>query len=245
MMDMPGILTYLSELRARLLKCLVVLLVLMLFLLPFSQYLFSILAMPLLKQMPQGHTLIATGIVSPVFVPLKLAMIAAVFLAMPYFIFQAWMFVSTGLYENERRVLWLFMVLSSILFYMGALFVYFVFFPVVFRFFMVMVPEGVTAMPDISQYLDFCLKLILAFGLAFEIPVIVALLAYQGVCSIKSLIEARPYVIVGAFILAMFMTPPDVVSQIMLAVPMCLFYESGIVFAGILLKRKARPLTSS
>lgn len=237
-MEIQCLLTQLVELRKRLLKCLIVLTMTMLLLLPFSQQLFYALALPLLEQMPQGHTLIATGVITPVFVPLKLALITALFLTMPYFIFQAWMFVSTALYQHERQILWLFMILSSILFYMGILFVYFVFFPIIFNFFMMMVPQGVTAMPDISQYLDFCLKLMLAFGLAFEIPIMVALLVYLEVCSIKALKEARPYAIVGAFILGMLMTPPDVISQIMLAIPMCFFYESGILFAGFLLKKK-------
>ena len=236
-MTQATFITHLAELRKSLIKCIITLIAIMFILLPFSQVVFHTLALPLLKQLPSGQKLIATAIISPIFIPIKLTMIASVFIAMPYFIYQAWMFIASGLYNHEKRILWIMMILSSLLFYCGIIFVYFVIFPILFKFFLTVAPESVTAMPDISQYLDFCLKLMLAFGLTFEIPVIVTLLIYFGITSEKSLRDARPYVIVGAFILAMFLTPPDVLSQILLAIPMCLLFELGILLGRYLGRR--------
>jgi sec-independent protein translocase protein TatC len=158
-------------------------------------------------------------------------MFVSVFLVVPYFIFQLWSFVAPGLYEHEKKILWWVMCLSSLLFYLGVGFAYYIVFPLMFKFLMSFLPSGVTAMPDIREYLDFCMRLFLAFGIAFQVPVAVMILMYTGIADIATLEKNRPYVIVAAFIIAMIIAPPDVLSQILLALPMCLLYEVG-VFLG-------------
>lgn len=226
---MENYLIHLVELRKRLIHCLIVLSIILLGLLPFSGTIFHWLANPLLQLLPQGQSLIAIGITSPVFIPLKLVFFVSIFLGVPYWVYQTWTFIAAGLYENEKKLLWLLMILSSILFYVGMSFAYFIVFPLVFKFFLSFAPTGVMVMPDISEYLGFCMKMLFAFGLAFEVPVAVIILLYAGLTSIHKLRELRPYVIVIAFIVGMLLTPPDVLSQILLAIPICLLYELGIL----------------
>lgn len=235
--DMQNFIVHLTELRKRLIQCIIVLAVLFSVLLPFVQTIFSWLASPLLKTLPQGQSLIATGVATPIFIPIKLLMFVSIFLAVPYFIFQTWTFVAAGLYKNEKKILWVLMIFSSLLFYLGMIFAYFIVFPLIFKFFTSFTPIGVVSMPDISQYLDFCLKLLFAFGIAFEVPVAVIILMYAGITSVETLRAIRPYVIVASFIIGMLLTPPDVLSQILLAVPMCLLYELGIVLGDYLMKK--------
>lgn len=222
---------YLLELRQRLLKILGALLVVFSLLFLISDKLFQWLALPLLHHLPQGNSLIATGVAAPLMAPLKFSMLVAIVLVIPYILFQLWGFIAPGLYAHERRLLWLALIPSVALFYLGMIFAYFVVFPLVFGFFVKVVPLGVMFMPDISQYLDFTIKLFLAFGFAFEVPVVTVLLVKSGIVSVSTLQQQRPYVIVLAFIIGMLLTPPDVISQILLAVPICILYEAGLLYA--------------
>ncbi len=221
---------FLIELRSRLIYSLIFLFILFAVLLYFANDLYTLLAMPLLKFLPQGH-LIATQIVSPFFVPFRLAFFAAMVLAAPFFLYQAWVFVAPALYARERRLLWPFLFVSIFLFYAGIIFAYGVIFPLLFHFLASVAPEGVTLSPDISAYLDFTLKLLLIFGSLFEIPIIMGLLTVTGVVTHARFVKMRSYAIVGAFIIGMFLGPPDVLSQIILAVPIWLLYEAGVLLA--------------
>jgi sec-independent protein translocase protein TatC len=198
---------------------------------PFANWLFSRLSGPLTSQLPQGSSMVAIDVASPFFTPFKLAMVVAVFIAMPYILYQLWAFVAPGLYRHERKRVMPLLVSSTLLFYLGAAFAYFVVFPLVFGFLTKTAPEGVAVMTDISRYLDFVLTMFFAFGVAFEVPVAVVLLMWTGVVSSQALKEKRPYIIVAAFVIGMVLTPPDVISQTLLAVPMWLLFEVG-VFMG-------------
>lgn len=226
---------FLGELRSRIISALVVLFIIFAIFLYFANHLYTWLALPLLKFLPQGH-LIATQVVSPVFVPFKLAFMAAMLVAVPYILYQAWAFIAPALYGHERRVIWPFILLSTFLFYTGLAFAYFVIFPMLFHFLAHMVPTGVLLSPDISAYLDFTIKLLLVFGGLFEIPILMMLLVSLGIVTRQRFIKMRSYAIVGAFILGMMLAPPDVLSQTILAVPIWLLYE-----AGIQLSRFIRP----
>lgn len=227
-METQFFLNHLLELRKRLIHSLIALLIITCSLFPFSASLFHYLAIPLLHQLPQGQNLIAINIVSPLLIPLKLVLILGLLVTFPYFIFQFWTFVAPALYNKEKKILWVVIIMSTLLFYCGMLFTYFVVFPLMFQFFIAWVPQGVTAMPDISQYLDFSIKLFAAFGIAFEIPIAVLLLINTHLVSLEKLIEIRPYVIVGSFVLGMLFMPPDVISQSLFAVPMCILYQVGL-----------------
>ncbi len=218
---------FLVELRKRLLYALLVLFVLFAVLLYFANHLYTLLALPLLKFLPQGH-LIATQIVSPFFVPFKLALMAAMLLTIPFFLYQLWIFIAPALYGNERRLLWPFLLLSVLLFYLGIAFAYFVIFPMLFHFLASVAPVGVMLSPDISEYLDFTIKLLLIFGSLFEIPIIMVFLVASGLVTRARFIKARSYAIVAAFIIGMLLAPPDVFSQTVLAIPIWLLYEAGI-----------------
>ncbi|MBS0359596.1 MAG: twin-arginine translocase subunit TatC, partial [Proteobacteria bacterium] len=219
---------HLIELRKCLLKSFLVLIILFLILSFFSKEIFEYLALPVLKSLPQGHSLIATGVISPFFVPFKLAFALAFFLSVPYVLYQLWRFAVPGLYRHEKRTGWLLLISSVVLFYSGVLFAYFAALPMLFHFMTSVAPPGVLVMPDISQYLDFTLRLFFAFGLSFEVPVIVVLLISMALTTREQLIQWRPYVIVGAFVVAMLLAPPDVMSQILLAIPLWLLFEAGI-----------------
>lgn len=225
------------ELRSRLIYSLIVLFVLFAVLLYFANYLYTLLALPLLRFLPQGH-LIATQIVSPFFVPFKLAFMSAILISVPFFLYQVWAFVSPALYGHERRMIWPFIFASASLFYSGIAFAYFVIFPMLFHFLANIAPEGVMLAPDISEYLDFTIKLLLVFGGLFEIPIVMVLLVATGVVARARLIKWRSYAVVGAFIIGMLLAPPDVLSQTILAVPIWLLYEVGIVMTKFVKVRK-------
>jgi sec-independent protein translocase protein TatC len=236
--ETPGasgtIISHLIELRSRLLKSIAAIGLVLLPILPFSKRLFTFLADPLLRFMPSGTTMIATQVASPFLTPFKLSLVAALFLAMPVVLYQIWAFVAPGLYRKERRFALPLLVSSIVLFYVGVAFAYFVVFPVMFRFFTSAAPQGVTVMTDINSYLDFILALFFAFGAAFEVPVATVLLVWVGFTTPAKLASHRGYVLIGAFVVGAVLTPPDVFSQTLLAVPMYLLYEAGIVMARIL-----------
>jgi sec-independent protein translocase protein TatC len=223
---------HLIELRTRLLRIAVVLLLVFICLFPWASDLYALLAQPLLAKLPQGGQMIATDVTTPFFVPLKVAMMAAVLIALPYILHQTWRFVAPGLYAHEKRLVVPLIVTSTLLFFCGMAFAYFAAFPVVFGFITAAAPEGVAVMTDIDKYLGFVLGMFLAFGVTFQVPVAVVLLVRMDIVSIEKLKEVRSYVIVGAFVVGAIFTPPDVVSQFMLAIPLWLLYEVGIVVAG-------------
>lgn len=223
---------HLLELRTRLLKAVVGALVVFCSLIYFAQDIYQYLAQPLLETLPEGTQMIATDVASPFFAPFKLTLVLSVFLAMPYILYQVWSFIAPGLYRNEKRLIAPLMFGSTLLFYSGIAFAYYVVFPLAFAFFTSVAPEGVTIATDISSYLDFVLKLFFAFGAAFEIPIAIILLCWTGITTPDSLRKKRPYIVVGAFTLGMLLTPPDIISQTMLALPMLLLFEVGLVLAS-------------
>ncbi len=231
------LLSHLVELRSRLVRCFVVVGLVAVPCLAFANQLFSWVALPLQAQLPADTRMIATSVVAPFMAPFKLGLITAVFLSMPYLLYQVWAFVAPGLYRHERRFALPLLVSSIVLFYAGAAFAYFVVFPVMFQFFVATTPDGVSMMTDMSQYLDFVVLLFFAFGLAFEIPVATVLLARTGLVRIESLTGKRGMVLLGIFVVAAFLTPPDPLSQTMMAVPMYLLFEGGIVMARVLVKK--------
>lgn len=222
---------HLIELRSRILKSLVAIVVIFLPLFYFANDIYLYVSEPLRAYLPEGTSMIATEVASPFLTPFKLTLVLAVFLAMPYILHQLWSFISPGLYANEKRVTLPLLFSSIVLFYSGILFAFFVVFPLVFGFFTSVAPAGVTVMTDINHYLDFVLKLFFAFGLAFEIPIATVLLVWTGATDVDSLKRKRPYVIVGCFIVGMLLTPPDIISQVLLAIPMWVLYEAGILFS--------------
>jgi sec-independent protein translocase protein TatC len=226
---------FLVEVRSRLMYSLVFLFSAFAVLIYFANDLYTILALPLLRFLPQGH-LIATQIVSPFFVPFKLAFMASLLVSVPFFLYQVWAFISPALYGNERRLIWPFLFLSAFLFYSGIAFAYFVIFPMLFHFLARVAPAGVVVSPDISEYLDFTTKLLLVFGGLFEIPIVMVLLIKMRVVTLERFIKWRSYAIVGAFIIGMLLAPPDVLSQTILAVPVWLLYEAGILLARFIKK---------
>ena len=230
--------SHLLELRDRLLRSVVAVILVSLPLLWFSQQLFTFVAHPLIEKLPAGTSLIATSVVAPFMAPLKLALIAAVFIAMPYVLYQAWAFIAPGLYRHERRFALPLLVSSIVLFYTGVAFAYYVVFPLMFAFLTSTTPEGVQLMADMSSYLDFVMLLFFAFGIAFEVPVAVVLLVATGLVKVETLRRQRGYVIIGIFVVAAFLTPPDAVSQCFMAIPMWLLFEFGILLAQYLVKRR-------
>ncbi len=232
---------HLLELRSRLLKAVVAVLVVFLALMPFANRLYAALAAPLLSQLPAGGQLVAIDVASPFFTPVKLAFFLAVVVTMPVLLYQAWAFVAPGLYQNEKRLARPLLWAAVLLFYTGCAFAYFLVLPAVFGFLTAITPDGVAMMTDISRYLDFVLVIFLAFGMSFELPVAVVVLVLLGVVTPAQLRELRGYVVVGIFILAAVITPPDVVSQLMLAIPMCLLYEIGILVSSVLRPTRATP----
>ncbi len=225
------LIAHLTELRTRLVHSLLCVLLVFLALAAFSKDLYSIIAAPLISKLPEGTSMIATEVASPFLVPFKLTIFTAIFISMPYLLYQMWAFVSPGLYKNEKRFAIPLLITSIILFYAGAAFAFYVVFPLVFAFFTAVVPEGVTVMTDISHYLDFILKMFFAFGLAFEVPIATILLISSGIVSYESMRRKRPYIIVGAFVVGMLLTPPDILSQVLLALPMWVLFEAGLVLS--------------
>ena len=230
--------SHLVEMRDRLLRAVIAIVVLFVLLFPWAQDLYALLAKPMLAALPQGGQMIATEVTTPFFVPIKVTMMTAFLLALPWVFYQMWAFVAPGLYQNEKRLGVPLVIASVVLFLLGMAFAYFLVFPVVFGFIVGVAPEGVAVMTDIGKYLDFVMTLFIAFGITFEVPVAVVLLVKMGMVSIVKLREIRPYVIVGAFVVGAIFTPPDVISQFMLAVPMWVLYELGIVVASMITKPK-------
>ena len=230
--------SHLVELRDRLLRALIAVGTVFLCLFPWAKDLYSILAQPLLAALPQGGQMIATDIVGVFLVPMKVALLVAFVIALPYVLYQAWAFIAPGLYFHERKLVLPLVMASSFLFLIGMAFAYFFVFPLVFKFMASIAPEGVAWMTDIEKYLSFVLTTFVAFGVTFEVPVVVVVLVRSRIVSIAKLKEIRPYIVVGAFVIGAIFTPPDVLSQLMLAVPLCLLYELGIVVAGVVSRRE-------
>ncbi len=241
-----SLIEHLVELRSRILKSLLSVVILFLPLFYFANDLYTYIAKPLRAFMPEGTTMIATEVASPFLTPFKLSIVMALFLAVPYILHQLWSFIAPGLYANEKRIAMPLLLSSIILFYAGIAFAFYLVFPLVFGFFTSVVPEGVTVMTDINRYLDFVLKLFFAFGIAFEIPIATLLLIWTGATSIDAMKQKRPYIIVGCFVMGMLLTPPDVISQILLAIPMWILFEVGILFARVFkLEEKAAETETS
>ncbi|BAL23105.1 twin-arginine translocase subunit TatC [Azoarcus sp. KH32C] len=234
--------SHLVELRDRLLRAIVAVVVVFVCLMPWASDIYDLLALPMMRTLPEGTHMIATGVVTPFFVPVKVTMLVAFVAALPVVLYQVWAFVAPGLYAHERRFALPLVFGSTILFMLGMAFCYFFVFGTVFKFIANFAPKSIVPAPDIEQYLSFVMTMFIAFGLTFEVPVAVILLVKTGVVGIAKLVEARPYVIVGAFIIAAVVTPPDVVSQCLLAIPMCLLYELGIVISRFVAKDKASEI---
>jgi len=228
--------SHLIEMRDRLLRAVLAVVIIFICLFPWAQDLYALLAKPLLAALPKGGQMIATEVTTPFFVPVKVTMMAAFLLALPWVFYQAWAFVAPGLYQHEKRIGVPLVIASVVLFLLGMAFAYFLVFPVVFGFIVGVAPEGVAVMTDIGKYLDFVMGLFMAFGITFEVPVAVVLLVKMGMVSVAKLREIRPYVIVGAFVIGAIFTPPDIISQFMLAVPLWILYELGIVVAALITK---------
>ncbi len=242
--DDPGaeqpFVSHLIELRDRLIRMSIAILVVFLVLFPFANEIYTFVAAPLMAQLPEGNTMIATQVAAPFLTPFKLALIAAVFLSMPFLLYQFWGFVAPGLYKHEKRLATPLLISSIFLFYIGVAFAFYVVFPLIFAFLSASTPDGVAMMTDISAYLDFVLALFFAFGIAFEIPIATILLVAAGITTPAALAAKRPYVIVGAFVVGMLLTPPDVISQTLLALPMWVLFELGIVLSKVLVRKRAK-----
>ena len=234
--EMP-LIEHLLELRNRLLKMVLAVMVCFAFIYPFANELYLWLSEPIRSLLPVGQSMIATDVTSPFFAPLKLALVLAVFAAIPIILYQLWSFIAPGLYAHEKKIAFPLLFTSVLLFYLGAAFAYYVVFPLVFGFFTSVGPEGIVELPDITSYLNFVLKMFFAFGVAFEIPIATILLIITGITTPNDLAAKRPYVVVGCFVIGMLLTPPDIISQTLLALPMWILFELGILF-GRLMKRK-------
>ncbi|WP_455204175.1 twin-arginine translocase subunit TatC [Kaarinaea lacus] len=230
--------SHLIELRDRLLRAVLVVLIIFLGLFAFANDLYTFLAEPLVRNLPTGSTMIATGVISPFLTPFKLALVASIFISMPFILYQAWAFIAPGLYKNERRLVMPLVASSVVLFYLGMVFAYYVVFPLVFGFMATTTPDGVAQAPDISMYLDFAIKLFFAFGVAFEVPIATILLIWGGITTRESLAAKRPYIIVAAFVVGMLLTPPDVISQTLLALPMWILFELGLLLSSLYVKKE-------
>ena len=236
MTTQQGLISHLIELRSRILKMLVSVLLIFVVLTPFAQDIYHILAQPLLNALPEGASMIATDVASPFLAPFKLTLVVAFFIAIPYILYHIWGFIAPALYRNEKKLIAPLLFSSSLLFYAGMAFAYFVLFPVAFAFLTSFAPEGVVVSTDISSYLSFVLTIFFAFGIAFEIPIAIILLCWTGVTTPHQLRQKRPYVIVGAFVVGMLLTPPDVISQVLLAIPMWILFEVGVIIGSIYAK---------
>ncbi len=230
--------SHLIELRDRLLRVVIVIAVITVGLMTIANDLYYYFSIPIQNYLPENTAMIATGVISPIFTPLKLALIGAFFIAIPYVLYQVWAFVAPGLYEREKRLAIPLLISSIVLFYLGMAFAYAVVFPLVFQFTSAFVPTGVEYRPDIADYLNFSLKMFFAFGIAFEVPIATIILIAAGLTTPESLSKKRPYIIVGAFTLGMLLTPPDIISQVLLALPMWLLFEMGIIASRFMLKKR-------
>ncbi len=228
---------HLTELRDRLLRALLAVLVIFICLFPFANEIYSFISEPLRALLPPGSSMIATEVASPFLTPFKLTLVMAIFLAVPVILYQLWAFVAPGMYREEKRIAFPLLASSVVLFYAGAAFAYFVVFPLIFAFFTSIGPADVAVMTDINRYLDFVLKLFFAFGLAFEIPIAAVILIWSGITTPEALAQKRPYIIVGCFVFGMLLTPPDVISQSLLAIPMWMLFEVGVFFGRFVDRR--------
>ena len=235
------LITHLLELRDRLLRGILSVLVFFIILAPFANTLYEVLASPLMSALPEGNTMISTEPHGPFFVPFKFAFACAFALAVPYLLYQLWAFVAPGLYKSEKRLVVPLLLSSSLLFYLGILFAYFAVFPIIFQFFANTAPEGVAVMTDINSYLNFVIKLFFAFGVAFEVPVATVLVVHMGITDERSLAKKRPYIIVAAFVVGMLLTPPDIFSQTLLALPVWVLFELGLYCCRFMKNRKQMP----
>jgi sec-independent protein translocase protein TatC len=243
--DEQPFISHIIELRARLLRSVLIVFLLFFPIYYYANTIYTFVAAPMMSRLPEGSTMIATEVASPFIAPFKLSMYVAVFAAMPFLLHQAWAFVSPGLYLREKRLALPLLTSSIVLFYLGIAFAYYVVFPIVFGFFATVTPLGVTMMTDINHYLDFALTTFFAFGLTFEIPIATLLVVWSGITTTRALIEKRPYIIVGCFVIGMIFTPPDVLSQILLAVPMWLLFEIGVLAARLIERRSPAPEAES
>ena len=235
-----GFITHLIELRDRLLKAMAALFIVFFILFYWARDIYSLLAAPLIAAVPEGATMIAVEVAAPFFVPVKVTLFASLIVALPFVLYQIWAFIAPGLYKHEKRLVVPLIATSTMLFLIGCLFAYLIVFPTVFHFVAAFTPEGVEMNTDIQKYFDFVLTIFLAFGLAFETPIAVVILTRMGIVSIEKLKESRPYVIVGAFVIAAIFTPPDVISQLLLAFPIWILYEVGLLISGILEKKSLK-----
>ena len=233
------LLSHLIELRDRILRMFLAILVVFLMLFPFANQIYTFLATPLMVHLPEGTSMIAIEVAAPFLIPFKLVLLLAVVLTIPYTLYQLWAFIAPGLYKHEKKMAGPLVASSTILFYLGMAFAYFVVFPLIFAFFTATAPEGVAVMTDISRYLDFVIMLFIAFGIAFEVPIATILLVQMGATTPEKLASKRPYVIVGTFVIGMILTPPDIISQTLLALPMWILFEIGLILSRIMEKRKA------
>jgi sec-independent protein translocase protein TatC len=232
------LLTHLVEMRDRLLRAVLAVLVIFAGIFYFANDLYQIVATPLMQHLPEGASMISTKPAGTFFTPMKLSLVLSIFAAMPFILYQMWAFIAPGLYTHERKLIMPLLISSTLLFYAGMAFAYFVVFPLMFSFFVAVAPEGVAVMTDISEYLDFVLKIFFAFGVAFEVPIATILLVWIGATTPQSLAQKRPYIIVGAFVIGMLLTPPDIISQTLLALPMWLLFEIGLIASRYFLRLK-------
>lgn len=233
--------SHLIELRSRLMKAAAVVIVLFLGLMPWAGNIYDLLAYPMMVALPEGSKMIATGVITPFLIPVKVTMLVAFIIALPWVLYQLWAFVAPGLYAHEKKLIAPLVISSSTLFIAGIAFCYFLVFGVVFRFINDFAPKSISVAPDIDSYFGFVMTMFIAFGLTFEVPVVVIVLVRMGLVTVEKLKQIRPYVIVGAFVIAAIVTPPDVVSQLLLAIPLCLLYEVGIFLAPLFAKATRAP----
>jgi sec-independent protein translocase protein TatC len=235
--DQQTFISHLLELRDRLIRVVISVLVIVIIQLPFAGKIYTIMASPVMAYLPEGNSMIATGVLSPFLTPFKMVFILGIILSMPVILYQAWAFIAPGLYKHEKRIAKPLLISSIFLFYLGCVFAYFVIFPILFQFIPSIAPVGVNYMPDINSYLDIVVRMFFAFGLAFEVPIAVILMILMGVTTPEKLASNRPYVVVGVFVIGMILTPPDIISQTLMAIPMWLLFEIGIIMGRILKKR--------
>lgn len=238
-----SIVTHLVELRDRLIKIVIGVVIVLLCLFPFANEIYTFLAEPLLKHLPEQSTMVAIDVASPFLTPFKLVLVLSVVVTIPWILYQVWAFIAPGLYKHEKRLVMPLLASSSLLFYLGMVFAYYVVFPLVFGFFTKVTPEGVAVMTDISRYLDFVTKMFIAFGIAFEVPVLTFILVTTGVTTVEALSGARSYVIVAAFVVGMLLTPPDIISQVLLAIPVWILFELGLLMTKLV--NKNTPISVS
>lgn len=236
--------SHLIELRSRLMKAAIVVIVIFLCLMPWAGTIYDYLALPMMQSLPEGSKMIATGVITPFLIPVKVTMLVAFIIALPWVLYQMWAFVAPGLYSHEKKLIAPLVVSSSVLFIAGVAFCYFLVFGVIFHFINNFAPHSISVAPDIDSYFGFVMTMFVAFGLTFEVPIVVIVLVRMGLVSVEKLKQIRPYVIVGAFVVAAVVTPPDVMSQMLLAVPLCLLYEIGLLLAPMFVKITQAPAES-